>query len=100
MGGQNNSRPKRIQDNANSIWQVLSPIICGRLHHSNDHSGSSYSGDSAASAPDLLSGRGESIHALKVMLHVLTHNPMILYAPNGTDADLVVKKVSFFFEVF
>ena len=38
-------------------------------------------------------GRDESTYALQMMLYMLTHDPMVLYAPNGTEADKVVQKV-------
>lgn len=31
---------------------------------------------------------------LGILLHVLYGNPKVLYAPNGTDADLIIKKAS------
>lgn len=34
---------------------------------------------------------------LGVLLHVLYSNPRVLYAPNGTEADIVIQKVCQYF---
>ena len=88
---QNETYPKKIRQNANDIWDVLSPVLCGTPYHSKKGE----TGESKEKTmKSLFEGRGESTHALKIMLYTLTNDPMILYSPNGTEADLVMKKVN------
>lgn len=89
----NYSRPRRIQENANEMWDALSPVLCG--HGSEEDEENTNEGGGSSIIPELLEGGGESTHALKIMLYMLTHDPMILYAPNGTEADEVVRRVRF-----
>ncbi|XP_065646706.1 phospholipid-transporting ATPase ABCA1 isoform X2 [Hydra vulgaris] len=89
----NSSRSHKAKQNMNDLWAVLSPLICGTPpelssdEHHNHRSHDSFS--------DLLSGSGESTRALKVMLYMMTNDPMILYSPNGTDADKVISKSAY-----
>ena len=85
------SRPLQLEENANEIWKTLSPVICGTAY--DDEKSDRGRGDSDSIVPDLFVGHGESRFALEMMLYMLTHDPMVLYAPNGTDADKVVQKV-------
>lgn len=86
----NYSRPSHLQQNANEMWKILSPVMCGSPYTEAEEK----DGHGGSSIPELLEGNGETNHALRVMLYMLTHDPMILYSPNGTDADKVVRKVS------
>ena len=91
------SRPSQLQQNANEIWKTLSPVICGTAYDGKKSDQGKVDSDSIV--PDLFVGHGESRFALEMMLYMLTHDPMVLYAPNGTDADKVVRKVSPLFNI-
>ena len=80
-----------VTQNANEIWKTLSPVVCGSPYDETEHDGSR--GNSDNIVPNLFEGSGESRLALEMMLYMLTHDPMVLYAPNGTDADKVINKV-------
>eukprot|EP00111_Clytia_hemisphaerica_P002239 TCONS_00006276-protein len=93
----NTSRPSQLTQNANEIWKTLSPVICGTQYTGWEHKKKERSNDDIV--PGLLDGRGESRYALEFMMYMLTHDPMVLYAPNGTEADQVVRKSGHFLKV-
>ena len=90
----NESRSHQTEQNMNDLWSVLSPIICGTPPDISYEGGGHFRHRRHDSLSDLLSGSGESTRALKVMLYMMTNDPMILYSPNGTDADKIISKVS------
>lgn len=85
----NKSRPHQLRLNANDMWNVLAPVLCGTQRNSKNEEERKETGNSI---PEMLDGVGEPTRALKVMLYTLTHDPMILYSPNGTAADEVMNK--------
>jgi len=81
----NTSRSQRIKEHATAIWRNLGPIICGSSHSKEVAS-------QREDSSDFILKEGSSVNALKFALYALTNDPKILYAPNGTEADIVVKK--------
>ena len=82
----NSSHSQRLMTHARVIWRALGSTICGsdtKKKADNNEDGNS----------EFIFEGGPSITALKFALYVLTNDPKILYAPNGTQADLVVSKV-------
>ena len=86
----NTSRSQRIKEHATAIWRNLGPIICGSSHSKEVAS-------QREDSSDFILKEGSSVNALKFALYALTNDPKILYAPNGTEADIVVKKVAQYF---
>ena len=69
------------------MWTTLSPILCGVPSADTDHD------HDDSDMPELLKGGGEAKRAMRTMMYMMTNDPMILYAPNNTEADHVMKKV-------
>ena len=87
-GLQNKSSEERNKIYFHEMWKNLGPIICGPdpeaqpsqrvVDHMYDYH---------------CRTEGCKTRALRIMLYTLLHNPIILYSPNGTAADDVIKKV-------
>ena len=94
LSRRNESRPKQTIQNVDDLWTVLSPLVCGTQRRKSNSNGKGSTGSKkAGSLPELLHGGGDATKALRIMLYVLSNDPMILYSPNGTDADKVIRKV-------
>ena len=93
LSRRNESRPKQTIQNVDDLWTVLSPLLCG---NSNSNGKGNTGSKKTGSLPELLHGGGDATKALRIMLYVLSNDPMILYSPNGTDADKVIRKVRHF----
>ncbi|XP_065067747.1 ATP-binding cassette sub-family A member 2-like [Rhopilema esculentum] len=83
----NSSHSQQLMTHARVIWRALGSTICG----SDTKKKADNNGDGNS---EFIFEGGPSITALKFALYVLTNDPKILYAPNGTQADLVVSKAS------
>lgn len=88
-GLQNKSRWERRRIYLHEMWKNLGPIICGP--------------DPAAQPSKKVVDHMYDYHcrtdacktrAMRMMLYLLLHNPKILYSPNGTAADDIIKKVT------
>ncbi|XP_066919865.1 ATP-binding cassette sub-family A member 2-like [Clytia hemisphaerica] len=92
----NNSQSEEFTQNAIKLWKILSPILCGEKN-------SAWEGRSIEqSMMDFMAGlKGdyESHYAFEFMMYVLTHDAMVLYAPNGTEADQVMEKAGHILKV-
>ena len=89
----NESRPKQTIQNVDDLWTVLSPLLCGTQRGKSSSNGKDTGSKKKGSLPELLHGGSDATKALRIMLYVLSNDPMILYSPNGTDADKVIRKV-------
>lgn len=88
-GLQNKSSEERNKIYFHEMWKNLGPIICGPdpeaqpsqrvVDHMYDYH---------------CRTEGCKTRALRIMLYTLLHNPIILYSPNGTAADDVIKKAN------
>ena len=84
----NASHSEKLMTHAKVMWRTLGPIICGSSHGKE-------AGHEHEERNDFILEGGSSVTALKFALYVLTNDPKILYAPNGTEADQVISKVSY-----
>eukprot|EP00794_Sanderia_malayensis_P015936 gene15936-17537_t len=75
----------RLTKHAAVIWRILGPVICGNSSHQKDTKGERRDND-------FIIDESSSMRALKFSLYVLTSDSKILYAPNGTQADMVISK--------
>ena len=90
----NGSTVKKLSENgvkgnqnvrfARNIWRVLRPVLCGPNEDE-------YEKDPC---PDAMYVHTSNSKALEVMLYLMTNKPLILYSPNGTQVDDVVRRVS------
>ena len=97
LNRRNESRPKQTIQNVDDLWTVLSPLLCGTQRRKSNSNGKDSTGSKEkGSLPELLHGGSDATKALRIMLYVLSNDPMILYSPNGTDADKVIRKVRHF----
>ena len=85
---QNSSHARKYTQHVSEMWRVISPILCGPSHKDESKDNSERAGLNFIS-----DNRQSSVRALRFMLYMLTHDPKILYSPNGTDADKVINKV-------
>ena len=83
----NASHSEKMLAHGQVIWRAVGPIICGSENKKQN-------GAKHDRANDFMLRSGPSMRALRWTLYVLTGDPKILYAPNGTQADLVIAKVS------
>lgn len=87
---ENKTRWERNKIYLREMWKNLGPIICGPdpdaqpkkkvIDHMYDYR---------------CRTSGCKTRAMRLMLYLLLHNPKIVYSPNGTAADDVIKKVIF-----
>ena len=82
----NGTHSSRLMAHAKVIWRTVGPIICESPHNK-------MAGQEHKKKQDFILEGGSSVTALKFALYVLTNDPKILYAPNGTEADNVISKV-------
>ena len=68
---------------AKQMWKVFGPVLCGPNMNT-------YEKDPC---PDAMYYHHSNSRALEVMLYLMTNNPLIVYSPNGTEVDAVVKRV-------
>lgn len=88
-GLQNKSRDERNKIYFHEMWKSVGPIICGpdpEEQPSKDIVNHMYDYDCRTTAC--------RTRAMRLMIYLLLHNPTILYSPNGTAADDIIKKVS------
>ena len=83
----NASHSEKMLAHGQVIWRAVGPIICGSENKQK-------SGKERDLANDFMLRSGPSMRALRWTLYVLTGDPKILYAPNGTQADQVIAKVN------
>lgn len=84
----NASRSQKLMMHAKMVWRTLGPLICGS---SNGHE---VDNGHRENREFILEG-ASSMDALKFAFYVLTSDPKVLYAPNGTEADKIISKVSY-----
>lgn len=87
-GLQNKSRDERNKIYFQEMWKNLGPIICGpdpKAQPSKKVVNHMYDYHCRTTAC--------KTRAMRLMLYLLLHNPTILYSPNGTVADDIIKKV-------
>ena len=88
-GLQNKSRHERNKIYFHEMWKNVGPIICGpdpEEQPSQNVVNHMYDYDCRTTAC--------KTRAMRLMIYLLLHNPTILYSPNGTAADEIIKKVS------
>ena len=81
--GDNNGKGNENVRFAKKIWKIIGPVLCGPNKEE-------YEKDPC---PDAMYSHLSNSRALEVMLYLMTNNPLIVYSPNGTEVDEVVKRV-------
>ena len=93
-GLQNKSQPERSKAYLEGMWKNLGPIICGPNpdeQPSKKLVDDMYDYDCRTEAC--------KTRVMRLMLYLLLNNPEILYSPNGTAADKVIKKVKYSYSI-
>ncbi|KAK2567067.1 ATP-binding cassette sub-family A member 2 [Acropora cervicornis] len=88
-GLQNKSRDERNKIYFHEMWKSVGPIICGpdpEEQPSQNVVNHMYDYDCRTTAC--------KTRAMRLMIYLLLHNPTILYSPNGTAADDIIKKAN------
>lgn len=88
-GLQNKSRHERNKIYFHEMWKNVGPIICGpdpEEQPSQNVVNHMYDYDCRTTAC--------KTRAMRLMIYLLLHNPTILYSPNGTAADDIIKKAN------
>jgi hypothetical protein len=96
------SPKSKATDNINHMWKILYPFLCHeeKLPKMNQTRTNSTDDDfSEKREPNIFSSKSIQNNALKIMLYALTNNPLLLYAPNGTEVDQVVTKASHYLKL-
>ena len=70
------------------MWKNLGPILCGPDPDAQPVKTADHMYDYHCRT------KACKTRALRLMFYMLTHNPKILYSPNGTAADDIIRKVS------
>ena len=81
--GENNGKGNENVRFVKKIWKIIGPVLCGPNKEE-------YEKDPC---PDAMYSHQSNSRALEVMLYLMTNNPLIVYSPNGTEVDEVVKRV-------
>jgi hypothetical protein len=84
---QNKSENERKRAYVKGMWKNLGPILCGPAPEEQPDDAVNHMFDFRCLTKSC------KTRALRLMFYLLTHNPKILYAPNNTAADDVIKEV-------
>lgn len=87
---QNKSEWRRNKGYLKGMWKNLGPILCGPNPDAQPAKTVDHMYDFSCRTHDC------KTRALRLMFYMLTHDPKILYSPNGTAADDIIKKVGAF----